>query len=180
MGRQFSFYILPSETNLLVEQLRKRFEAKLLVDYSRADKLLEVDLPFRENAAGDMESISMDIRFYLAPSSSQIKRSYFPKPDWWVIDSDSEGIEFLGCKFNGKAVAIGRFLYEINVVRDLQYISKSTEFLKWAETVYRYTKSLLHYDRSTDTYFGKDAVSFREEGGQLARDIWPNGKVIPA
>jgi hypothetical protein len=116
----------------------------------------------------------------VAPPFGHIERSYCPKPDWWVIDSDSEGIEFSSCRFSETAVAIGRFWYETNVVRNLQLVPKSSEFVKWAYAVYRYVKKSLHYDRGIDAYLGKEAARFREKGGRLVQDIWPNGKVTPA
>jgi len=180
MGRQFRFYLLPSDANLLVEQLQKRFEAKLLLDYSPLSEVLEIDSPFRTDEMGDLGPMASRPRYYLAPPFGRIERHYYPKPDWWIIDSESEGIEFSGCISNQVAVAIGRFWYETNFVRDLQYVSKNTEFLKWAQDVYRFTKRSLHYDAQSDAYLGKDALSFREKGGQLARAIWPNGKVIPS
>jgi hypothetical protein len=180
MGRQFSFYLLPSDANLLVGHLQERFEAKLLLDYSLSFELLEIDSPVRVDQVGDLGPLSSHTRYYLAPPSGHIERSYFPKPDWWVIDSDSEGIEFSSCRFSETAVAIGRFWYEIDVVRNLQFVPKSNEFVKWSEAVYRYVKKSLHYDRGIDVYLGKEAARFRDKGGRLVRDIWPNGKVIPA
>jgi len=180
MGRQFRFYLLPSETNSLIEELRKRFEAKLLLDYSPEFELLEITSPFRTGDNGILEPEMVTARYYLAPPSGHIERRYCAKPDWWAIDSDSEGIEFSGCKCNGAAVAIGRFWYETNFVRDLRLLPKSSEFVKWAEAVYRYTKKSLHFDPAIDAYLGEDAMNFRKNGGELARDIWPNGKVIPA
>jgi hypothetical protein len=180
MGRQFRFYILPSDANNVVAQLKNRFETKLLLDYSPNHELFEIDSPFRTNEAGDWEPLSESLRYYLAPPSGHIERQYCAKPNWWVINSESEGIEFCGCKFNGTALAIGRFWYETNVVRNLQFVSKSAAFLDWAEAVCRYTKKLLRYEERIAAYLGKDAISFREKGGQLAEDIWPNGKVIPA
>jgi hypothetical protein len=179
MGRQFSFYLLPSDANSLVKQLKSRFGAKLLLDYSPDHELFEIDMPYRKNDSGGLEPIVANARYYLARSSGKTERKYCAKPDWWVVNSDSEGIEFSGCKFNGIAVAIGRFWYETNVVRNLQYVAKSVEFVKWAESVYRYTKKSLHYDPRIDAYLGGDALHFSESGGQLVRDIWPNGKVIP-
>ncbi len=180
MGRQFRFYILPSDVNSLVEQLQKRFEAKLLLDYSPSFELFEIDSPFGADKARDLEPLSAHTRYYLAPQFGHIDRRYYEKPDWWVIDSESEGIEFSGCKFNGTALAIGRLWYETNVVRDLRFVSKSIEFLKWAEGVYRYTKKCLRYEPESLAYVSEDALRFREKGGRFAQDIWPNGKVMPA
>jgi hypothetical protein len=166
MGRQLRFYILPQDANALVAQLRNRFDAKLLVDYSAVYEQFEVDLPFRTKADGDIE-VSPSTRFYVAPSSSHIERRHCPKPNWWVIDSDSEGIEFYGCKLKENILSIGRFWYQPNVVKNLQYVSKTSEFLRWAEAVYRYTKKFLRYQPEIAAYVGGEAAKFRELGGRF-------------
>jgi len=180
MGRQFRFYILPSDANALVEQLKQQFKAKLLLDYSPAFESLEIDYPFRMNDSGDLKPVSARHRYYLAPPFGHIKREYYPKPDWWVVNSDSDGIEFEGCEFEGNTLLIGRFWYQTNVLVNLQYVSKGAEFLKWAEAVYRYTKKSLRYEPKIYAFVGRDAMSFRERGGQFASMIRPDGRIIPA
>jgi hypothetical protein len=166
--------------NLLVEQLQKRFEARLLLDYSPSFELFEINSPFGGDEAGELESLSSHTRYYLAPPFGHIDRRYCPKPDWWVIDSDSEGIEFSDCIKNDNTLLIGRFWYQPNVVRDSRFVSKSDQFLKWAEAVYRHSKKALTYDPKIYTYVGKGAMGFREGGGQFAHFIRSDGKVIPA
>ncbi|MGA2568965.1 MAG: hypothetical protein ABSF23_00460 [Terracidiphilus sp.] len=180
MGRQFRFYILPSDANALVERLRSQFEARVYADYSHAYELFEVDSPYPEYPARASRSRAGSNRYYLAPSFNTIARRYCPKPNWWVIDSDSEGIEFSGCEFDGSTLLIGRFWYQTDVVIKGLFISKSSEFLKWAEAVYRYTKKFLRYERAIDAYVGQDALSFREKGGRFASSIGPNGRINPA
>jgi hypothetical protein len=180
MGRQFRFYILPSDANALADRLRTRFGAKVLVDYSPEYELFEVDMPFRENSTGSLEALSSLNRFYLAQQSGQLTRNYCPKPNWWVIDSDSEGIEFSGCAFDGITLLVGRLWYQTDFVRNLQLVSKSIGFVKWAESVYRFTKTFLHYEREIDAYVGEDALKFHQSGGLFASSIRSDGKVIPA
>jgi len=168
MGRQFRFYILPAEANALIERLRSRFGAKLFVDNSPKYELFEVDLPYRERSDGGLESINGSNRYYLAASPKQILRRYCAKPNWWIIDSDSEGIEFSCCEFDGNVLRTGRFWHWTNFVRDMQFVPKSREFLTWSEAVYRDTKKFLRYDPALYAYVGKQAVKFRESGGRFA------------
>jgi hypothetical protein len=74
MGRQLRFFLLPSEANKLVDELRSRFEAKLLVDYSPERDLVEVERPFQVAESGTMEPVSLLSRYYLAPSINRIPR----------------------------------------------------------------------------------------------------------
>jgi hypothetical protein len=180
MGRQFRFYLHPSDANALVDQLRDRFGAKVFLDYSPKRELFEIDAPYREDSTGILKPMNSNDRFYLAPHTNQLLRNFYPKPSWWCVDSDSEGIEFSGCKFDGTTILIGRFWYQKDFVRDLQFISKSNDFLKWAESVYRYTKRFLNYDGKIDAYVGEAAMKFRQNGGQFILMIGPNGRVVPA
>jgi len=180
MGRQFRLYLLPSDANTLVDQLRSRFGAKIVVDYSPVYELFEIDAPYQEGSAGSLEPVCSSSRFYLAPQTSLLKRNFYAKPNWWVIDSDSEGIEFCGCQFDGMTVLIGRFWYQRDFVRDLHIVSKSAEFLIWAEAVYRYTKGFLNYESKIDAYLGEAAIRFRQNGGQFVSNVRPDGKMVPA
>jgi hypothetical protein len=164
----------------LVAVLRSRFEAKLLVDYSPERDLVEVERPFQVAESGTMEPVSLLSRYYLAPSINRLARNYYPKPNWWVIDSDSEGIEFSACKVDGAALIIGRVWYQKDVVKNLQFVPKSTEFLNWAEAMFRYIKKALRYESEIYAYVGAEALKFRESGGQFGSGIRPDGKVISA
>jgi hypothetical protein len=180
MGRQFSFFLLPSDANALVGQLRCRFGSKFLVDYSPAYDLFEVVAPFLEGSAGTLEPVSLSNRFYLAPQATQLARKFYPKPNWWAIDSDSEGIEFSGCDFDGTTVLIGRLWYQRDFVKDMHLASKSSEFLKWAEAVFRYAKRFLSYEAKIDAYVGEAAMKFRQNGGLFTSTISPDGRIASA
>ena len=179
MGRQFSFYILPADANALYVELRGRFNARLLADYSPSEEMFEIDMPYREDPAGQILPLSPKHRYYLAPPFGNIKRNYSPKPNWWVIDNDSEGFEFSGCNLVGNILIIGRFWYWPNIVENRQFVQKSGEFLTWAESVYRFTKKFLKYDREIGAYVGLEAMRFREQGGHFAAFIRPDGKIVP-
>jgi hypothetical protein len=160
-------------------ELRERLNAKLLVDYSPSEYLLEIDSPYRQDSVGHLEPLSSQARFYLAPSFVTIKRKYHPGPKWWAIDTDSEAVEFSGCKIVGNILIIGRFWYWPNIVEKGQFVSKSGEFLSWAESLYRLTKKYLKYDRKIGAYVGEEAMRFREQGGHFAAFIRPDGKIVP-
>ena len=179
MGRQFSFYILPVDAHALYAELRGRFKARLLVDYSPSQELFDIEMPYRENRAGQMDPLSPEKRYYLAPSFATVKRKHYPERDWWTIDNDSEAVEFSGGNLVGNILIIGRFWYGPNIVENGQFVQKSGEFLSWAESLYRFTKKYLHYDRKIGSYVGDEALRFREEGGQFAAFIRPDGKIVP-
>jgi len=178
MGRQVRFYVLPSDANALVDRLRSRLGTKVLVDYSPEYELFEVEAPYRETSSETLEPVGTSNRFYLATEPSRLFRKFYPKPNWWVVDSDSEGIEFEGCTFDGITLFEGRLWYRIDFVRDLQLVSKGVDFLKWAEAVYRCAKQFLRYVRGIDAYVGEDAFRFYQNGGKFDSSISPGGKVI--
>lgn len=180
MGRQFQLYLLPSDAIALVDRLREKFDAKVFANYRYEHEQFETTSPIRENPARGSKPASTSVSCYLAPPFSKIERNYYPKPNWWVIDSDSEGVEFTGCEFDGSTLIRGRLYYQTNVVRDLQYVSKSSQFIKWAEAVYRDTKRFLHYEKRIDAYVGKGALAFRETGGQFASLTRADGSFSPA
>jgi hypothetical protein len=179
MGRQFNFYLSPRDANSLYAELRGRFSARLLVDYSPTQELFDVDEPYQENSAGCMDPHSSQGRYYVAPSFGRIKREYLQEPNWWVLDTDSEAVEFSGCKTVGDILIVGRFWYWPNTVENGQFVSKSSEFLSWAEGLYRFTKKHLHYDRKIGAYVGEEAMRFRDKGGHFAAFIRPDGKIVP-
>lgn len=107
------------------------------------------------------------------------------------MQMSSEVIEFSGCDFDGKALLVGRFYFHTDELVDREIVKKRTEFLQWADQVFRYTKKALSRDRELmaplGAYVGKDAIVFREGGGKLAESLkdagvritLPPGRVRP-
>jgi|SRR5580692_8813017 hypothetical protein len=182
MGRQFRFFILPADANQLVEELQKRFGARLLLDYSPTRNLFEIELPYQRNSEGVLKTAAPNsrLRYYLASLSGRVDRSYHPKPDRWVIDGSSEAIEFCGCDMRDDYLEIGRFYYQADVLVNMEILPKRPEFVGWAERVFRSAKSLLQYEPALMAYVGKEAIKFRKQGGQFVTGRRPDGTMIPA
>jgi hypothetical protein len=182
MGRQFRFFLLPTDENALIAELRSRFAARLLLNYAPAPDLIEIKAPFRMSSEGRWERAPRHRSgsYYLAPQFGQIDRNYYPRPEWWVIDSSSEGIEFSGCELSSAHLSIGRFYYEHDVLVNMEIVPKRAEFIRWAEKVSRAAKNLLQYDPTLMAYVGKGANEFRQQGGQFVTGIRPDGTMIPA
>jgi hypothetical protein len=182
MGRQFRFFISPLDANQLVQELRRRFGVKLLLENAPDQDAFEIEFPYRLNLEGASKAATPNSipSFYLAPPFGRIDRNYYPKPDRWIIDTSSEGIQFSGCKLSGIHLEIGRFYYQHDVLMNMEILPKRADFVRWAEQVFRAAKSLLQYEPALMAYVGKEAIEFRKQGGLFITGKRPDGTVIPA
>jgi hypothetical protein len=174
MSKQFQLFLIPSDAMTLVEELRSRFGARVLDKNSPTGDPVEMRSPVEyESIFGGSGATS--IRCYLAPANGRIVANYYPTLGLWLIQTSSEAIEFSGCDFDGKTLLVGRFYFQADDLVDGRIVKKRTEFLDWADKVFRYTKKALKRDRELmeplGAYVGKDALIFRESGGRFAESI---------
>jgi hypothetical protein len=164
MGRQFRFYLLPSDVERLVGNLREQFAVRFLKDASPSSSPMEEEAVLRTSQAG-ITSVNC---YCTMAENAQIKTWYAEKRKEWLIDFDSEVIHFSGCHFDTAALQIGRFYYQTNFVIGNEFRDKSSAFVRWAEQVFRATKKDLTYSPKMMAYVGEDALRWRKDGGRFA------------
>ena len=145
MSKQFQLFLTPSDATALVEDLRVRFGARLLSKKSSTCDPVEMQSPVEDESI--FRSGVTSIFCYLAPASGRIITDYYPTLGLWLTDISSEAIEFSGCDFDGKTLLRGRFYFQTDELVDGRIVKKRTEFLQWADRVFRYTKKALKRDR---------------------------------
>ena len=59
------------------------------------------------------------------------------------VQVESEVIEFRGCEFDGSVLVRGRFYFQNDFLLDGMIAPKRTEFLTWADRVFRLAKKSL-------------------------------------
>lgn len=99
---------------------------------------------------------------------AQIKTRYADSRGEWLLDTDSEIVEFSGCHFDRAVLLSGRLYYQTNFVAGNAFQDKSPEFIRWAERVFRATKESLSYSSEMMAYVGQDAMVWRQNGGRFA------------
>jgi len=174
MSKQFQLFVTPTDAVALVEELRVRFGARVLSKKSATNDPVELESAVRhESTFSTRGATSIDC--YLAPASGRIISNYYPELRLWSIQPSSEAIEFSGCDFDGKTLLVGRFYFQTDDLVDGKILKKRTEFLQWADKVFRYAKKALNRDRESmaplGAYVGKDALIFRESGGTFAESL---------
>lgn len=126
---------------------------------------LEIESPLLQSESGDG---STTVHCYLIPSDgAEIKTWYMQKRQLWGIDGGSEAIQFSGCDYNGKVLEIGRFYFQTDSLMGNEIWPKRPEFLRWADNVFRVSKRMMSYSREFSAYMGKDALIWKERGGQF-------------
>jgi hypothetical protein len=164
MGRQFRFYLSPSDIERIIKMLREEFGARFLSHAGPSSAPVDAGTIFRTSEEGIM---SVDLNITM-PGNASVRTWYAEKRKEWLIDSDSEVIEFSGCYFQGSVLQIGRFYYQTNFVVGNEFRDKSSAFVRWAEQVFRATKKDLTYSPKMMAYVGEDAMRWRKDGGRFA------------
>jgi len=104
---------------------------------------------------------------------------FIAQQNYWIIDTDSEVIEFSGCDFDGDGILIiGRFYFQNDVLIGDGIWSKRTEFLHWTSRVFLVAKETLRYSKPLEAYVGRDAERWWRNGGKFAAAIWPGREPV--
>src|SRR5271170_3316773 len=142
MGRQFRFFLLPSDIDSIVAALRLKFDLKIILDTSPTSNPVEVAGPSSEWSSkyGGFEYVSCR----LVPSNGAgIRLRFIPTQSYWLVEDQLELIEFFGCDYDGKTLVAGRFYFQADMLIGDTIWPKRKEFIEWADRVFRYTKKLL-------------------------------------
>jgi hypothetical protein len=166
MGRQFRFFLLPSDIDSIVASLRLKFDLKIILDKSPTPNPVEVAGPSSEWSVkfGGFEHISC----CLVPSNeTDIRMRFIPTQAYWLVEDQLELIEFSGCDYDGRTLVEGRFYFQADMLIGDTIWPKRKEFIEWADRIFRHTKKLLIRSKELDAYVGKDAYKWRQEGGHF-------------
>jgi hypothetical protein len=94
MSRQIRFYLLPSDIERLVSDLRANFGTILIGATSPAPTPTPVDSPFRGFVSdAGFESVNC---FLMPTTNAEMRTQYIRKSQLWSVDISSEVIEFSG------------------------------------------------------------------------------------
>lgn len=171
MGRQFRFFLLPSDIEALIGGLRSNLNIKLIQETSPTFTPLELASPIQsgQNWFGAFGRRNASwVRCYLAPPSADIKLRYYPTRAEWLVQVESEVIEFSGCEYDGNGLlTIGRMYFQADMLLGDSIWRKRDEFIRWSEKIFRAAKKQMVYSESFRAYFGKDADNWRKNGGRL-------------
>ena len=164
MSRQFQFYLLPSDIEWLLAELRSRFDAKLIAASSDRMQPTELDIPFKrsENRTSYVDC------FLVKCCDAEVSTFYVEARKEWAIDLSSEVIQISGCHFDAEVLQIGRFYFQTDRVIGNDLCPKRDEFLKWAGRVFAWTKRNLQWSRPMVAYIGREALTWRSSGGRFA------------
>lgn len=180
MSKQFRVYLLPSDTERLIAELRVRIGLKIVEQSALGPNPIELESPIRKESAYFRTRGSVSARCYLVPNDADLRFSYYPKQNIWHIQDSSEVIEFSGCDCDGSILLIGRFYFQNDMLLDDTIWPKRQEFTDWADRVFRTAKRLLRRSKTLDAYIGKDADQFRQNGGRFASFMKADGEPIYA
>jgi hypothetical protein len=182
MGRQFRFYLIPSDVEDLIAELRLRHGAKLIKAQSEIPNPSEIHSPFEEFAANQRMQRHIRVYCYLSRSSdTNIKMWYIPNLEKWSIrDEGSELIQFSGCDYDGSLLQIGRFHLMPDMLIGDTIWRQRKEFTDWADGVFRTAKRLMRYSKSLDAYVGNDADKWKQSGGRFVSLFKANGEPVYA
>jgi hypothetical protein len=175
MSRQFRVYLLPDDIDWLIAQLRDRFGVRVLQDHSPTTTPVELDSPLRSWPANPRMNAHTSVHCYLAmPSGANIRMWFAGKRGEWLLANESEIIQFSGCDFDGKVLAVGRFYFQTDKLVSDTISPKRPAFLTWADQLFRATKKLLLRSKALDAYVGPSAADWWKNGGELVSQLTEN------
>ncbi|HEX5235010.1 MAG TPA: hypothetical protein VFW25_06725 [Silvibacterium sp.] len=185
MGRQFRFYILPSDAEALISELRLHSGLKLIQETSPTFTPIEVASPV-QNAPRFFGVFGLrdasSVRCYLASANSaEIKMLYYPTRSEWLVQEESEVIEFSGCEYDGDGLLqIGRMYFQSDVLIGDTVWRKRKEFTDWASKIFRTAKKSMRYSESLQAYVGREADNWQKNGGRFIALFRSDGAPVDA
>jgi hypothetical protein len=170
MSRQFRFFLLPSDAEALIADLRDRVGLKLIDAKSSKPEPVELHSPMQESFSHSAAKVTVSANCYLMPpANADIKLRYIGTQGYWLVDEQfSDVIEFCGSQYDGEILVAGRFYFSTNFLLNDAIWSKRREFLNWTDRIFRRTKTTLTYSKGLDAYIALDAQAWRANGGQFA------------
>lgn len=170
MSRQCRFYLLPSDVERLLSELRLQVDLKLVSKTSTTLNPTYLSSPFSEYLFEPTKTKFIHLNCFLIESSqADIKMKHLTKRGLWMIAADpSEVIELSGCDYSGGTLKVGRlYFHNDQLIGDHTICPKRKEFIEWADRILRTTKKMLRYSKELYAYVGKDAALWEKSGGSF-------------
>ena len=168
MSKQCRFYLLPSDVERLLAELRSQVGLKLISKRSPVLKPTELESPFSEYVSQPTKAKFLHVDCFLTPpTEAEIKMHHLTKQEQWTVAESSEVVEFSGCDYDGKTLSIGRFYFQNDQLIGDALWPKRDEFLQWADGLFQTTKKLLKRSKTLNAYIGKDAAAWERNGGRF-------------
>lgn len=170
MSKQCRLFLLPTDTERLLEEFRLKANVKIISRKSSSMKPVELTSPFVEyvSQATSMKFLHLDC-FLIPAFSSEIRMHHLAKLDEWAVSESSEAVEFAGCDYDGKVLRPGRLYFQTDQVLGDDIVPKRTEFLRWADQLLRITKGSLTRSQMLNAYVGADAEAWEHKGGRFEK-----------
>jgi hypothetical protein len=167
MSKQFYVYLLPADVESLVRTLRSRLDVSLIQPWSLGPCPVKLESPICKNALMLKEG-AVRVDCFITANDADIKMRFVPALSRWVVESESEVIEFHGCEFDGKVLVRGRLYFQADFLLQDMVAAKRKEFVTWADKVFRLAKKSLGRSKTLDAYVGLNAEKWRQESGRFA------------
>ena len=168
MSKQCRFFLLPSDVERLLAELRSQVGLKLISRRSLVLKPTELESPFSEYVSQATKTKFTHVNCYLAPpTEAEIKMHHLTKQAQWAVSESSEVVEFSGCDYDGNTLHVGRLYFQNDQILGDAIWPKRDEFLHWADRLLQTTKKLLERSKTLNAYVGKDAAEWERSGGRF-------------
>ena len=184
MGRQIRFFLLPADVDWLLDEFRATATLRVVAAKTESSSVVEVTSSTAERTTPGWAGFSSYDRVYLLPAKGQTPTMSFVgyQDGYWLVDTECDVIEFDGCDFRNDLLRQGRMYFEtdmLNATKDAM-VPKDSEFVAWAETVFRRARKLLRWSRELDAYIGPSAHKWHLAGGQFIDDSSPIWRLLMA
>jgi hypothetical protein len=156
MGRQFSYYCVPTDLDEIQARVFEPSGARLFVaeKVSGGERLSPV-----ERFALPLDLMGSAPLFLLAFPPKDMEKVEWDGP--WISTRHSHLVEVGRSYVKDKGIRAARFWYETRAFKDGTLVQKPAEFVDWAEALCRSTKRLLvrHQFGQYTSWYGKQAWS---------------------
>jgi hypothetical protein len=133
VSRQFRFFLLPSDAEALIADLRDRIGLKLIDAKSSGPEPIDIDSPMHSDAVRQNGKTAVSAYCYLtAATGADVKMQYIANQGYWLVhEEQSEVIEFSGLEYDGEILLEGRFYFKTDFLLGDAIWPKRDEFLGW-------------------------------------------------
>jgi hypothetical protein len=178
MSKELYMYALPRDVERIIAELNEKLRVAILSPTSPNGKPSFIDSPIRKQSLLQSTE-STSVRCCLVESGlADLKFKYYAELSAWHITDESEFISVSGCDFDGKVLVRGRFYCQTDMLRGNEIVSKRSEFVGWADRVFRLAKRSLKWSRELDAYVGPEACSWEKSGGRFASFAFPGQRIV--
>lgn len=168
MSKQCRVFLLPTDIERLLEQLRLRAKVKVIARKSPSMNPVDLTSPFSGYVSQVTSTNFLHLDCLLIPSaSSEVRMRYLAKQNQWVVSESSEAVEFTGCDYDGRILRPGRLYFQTDQALGEDIWPKRAEFLRWADQLLQITKAALRRSAVLNAYVGTDAAAWEHDGGRF-------------